>query len=74
MSMGDEECRKRRIMITEICNVPDLDEGKTMEIKMLVNDQHYWLKKVKSDCLEGYGNMRLVRCFLLFIGRLLPEH
>ncbi|KAL7531593.1 hypothetical protein ACHAXR_004126 [Thalassiosira sp. AJA248-18] len=55
-SAGDEECRKKRIKITEICNVPDLDEGQTMEIKILVNDQHYWPKQVETDCMKEYGS------------------
>jgi len=59
-SEGPEECKKKRIKITEICDVSDLDDDifgddKTMEIKILVNDQHYWPKQVETDCLEEYG-------------------
>mmetsp|Transcript_26030 Transcript_26030/g.42285 ORF Transcript_26030/g.42285 Transcript_26030/m.42285 type:complete len:582 (-) Transcript_26030:416-2161(-) len=54
-ALGDEECGKKRIKITEICNASGLDD-ELVELKVLVNDQHYWPKQVESDCLEGYGS------------------
>jgi len=71
---GDEECRRKRIKITEICNASGLDD-ELVELKVLVNDQPYWPKQVESDCLEGYGsdgrdtcvvpNSSLAGCFRL---------
>lgn len=42
---GDEECRRKRIKITEICNASGLD-SELVELKVLVNDQPYWPKQV----------------------------
>jgi len=55
MQVGEEECRKKRITITEICNVSGLGD-ELVELKILVNDKHYWPKQVEADCLEGYGS------------------
>ncbi|KAL7553475.1 hypothetical protein ACHAWF_017391 [Thalassiosira exigua] len=55
--VGPEECRKKRVKIAEVCGLPDLDEGGTMEVKVTVNDLPYWPRtgRAESDCLEGYG-------------------
>jgi len=76
---GDEECLMKRIKITEICDVPDLDDDIfgsdfTMDIKVLVNDKLYWPQQVQRDCLEEYGSYEdscvipdttLIGCFQL---------
>lgn len=76
---GAAECLNKRIRITEVCNAPGLDD-KLVELKVLVNDQHYW-PKVESDCLDGYGsdgitcvvpNSSLSGCFKLLNSIELP--
>mmetsp|Transcript_2236 Transcript_2236/g.5497 ORF Transcript_2236/g.5497 Transcript_2236/m.5497 type:complete len:576 (-) Transcript_2236:421-2148(-) len=55
-SAGDEECQKKRVRITEICHMSGLDgEDEPAEIKVLVNDQHYWPKQTGLDCMDEYG-------------------
>ena len=51
----------KRVRITEICGLPDLDDDafgndKAMELKVLLNDQPYWPQRPERDCLEGYGD------------------
>lgn len=53
--VGDSECLKKRIRITEICNISGLDD-ELVEMKVLVNDQPYWPKQVQSDCMDAYGS------------------
>lgn len=57
---GDPECAMKRVRITAICGLPDLDDDafgndKAMELKVLLNDQPYWPQRPERDCLEGYG-------------------
>jgi len=57
---GDPECAMKRVRITEICGLPDLDDDafgndKAMELKVLINDLPYWPQRPERDCLEAYG-------------------
>ena len=56
-----DRCPVRKIRITEICDLPDLDDDffgsdHTMDIKLLVNDDQYWPQNVLQDCLPDYGS------------------
>jgi hypothetical protein len=51
-------CPDKRLRITHICNLPDLDDDwfgrdTTMDIKVLFDNQQYWPRDVQADCPDG---------------------
>lgn len=54
-------CPKKRITISHICNILDLDDdvfGRdvTMDIKVLIGGELYWPQNATEDCNEIYGS------------------
>lgn len=61
INFRDAACPNKQLVITEICNLPDLDDDifgrdTTMEIKILVNDTLHWPQNTREDCLSEYGS------------------
>ncbi|KAL3929297.1 MAG: hypothetical protein SGBAC_012274 [Bacillariaceae sp.] len=56
-TVGTDGCRTKRIRITHICNVPDLDDcgdrDTEMDLKVLINDELYWPRDTRTDCVAG---------------------
>jgi len=56
VSPSEAGCRRKRLTITHICNLPDLDDvflDSTMEIKVLVQNKIYWPQNAEEDCDTG---------------------
>lgn len=54
------KCRTKKVRITHICNLPDLDspfifKDDNMDIKLEIGDEVYWPKDVFQDCSDGMG-------------------
>jgi hypothetical protein len=54
-------CPLKKLRISHICDVPDLDDDifgndVTLDIKILVDDEQYWPKDLRLDCLETFGS------------------
>jgi hypothetical protein len=54
------KCRTKKVRITHICNLPDLDspfifKDDNMDIKLEIGDEVYWPKDVFQDCSGGMG-------------------
>lgn len=48
-------CPEKRVYITELCNLPDLDDDwfgrdTTMDIKVLLDSEQYWPRDLGADC------------------------
>lgn len=56
-TIGTDGCRTKRIQITHMCNVPDLDDcgsrDTTMDLKVLIQDEQYWPSNTRQDCDYG---------------------